>query len=129
MMQQEFETMIGKEVDYETFRIYEEMYLAAPESITKQKFVAMLNIDAIPESEAAKERKAKAEEFKKTIQGKIENLKSKISDYNEFLQSSIYRLQNFGPDYEAAAKNEIKTWRNAIKRAKAEISCLKAIVA
>ena len=56
MMKQEFEQLIGKEVSYDTFRIYEEMYLAAPESVTKQVFVQMLNIDAIPESEEAIER-------------------------------------------------------------------------
>ena len=59
MMKQEFEQLIGKEVSYDTFRIYEEMYLAAPESVTKQVFVQMLNIDAIPESEEAIERKEK----------------------------------------------------------------------
>lgn len=66
---------LGKEVSYETFRIYEEMYLAAPESVTKQKFVEMLNIAAIPESEEAIARKERAAEFRKEIDEKIAELK------------------------------------------------------
>lgn len=75
MMKQEFEQLIGKEVSYETFRIYEEMYHATPESVTKQKFVEMLNIAAIPESEEAIARKEKAAAFRKEINERIAELK------------------------------------------------------
>lgn len=47
-MKCEFEKMIGKEVSTETFKIYEAMYMALPESIDKQQFVEMLKIKAIP---------------------------------------------------------------------------------
>lgn len=60
MMKYEFEEMVGKEVSVETYEIYEKMYMALPEGITKQQFVGMLNISAIPESEDAIERKRKA---------------------------------------------------------------------
>ena len=57
MMKCEFEELIGKEVSYETFEMYESMYMALPENISKADFVNMLNIKAIPESEEAIHRR------------------------------------------------------------------------
>ncbi len=61
MMKQEFETLINKEVDAKTFEMYEAMYNALPERVNKEQFVAMLNIDTIPESEDAILRRQRLE--------------------------------------------------------------------
>ena len=53
MLKSEFEEMIEKQVTYDTFQMYENMYSALPENINKQQFVKMLNIDAIPEDPEA----------------------------------------------------------------------------
>ena len=59
MLKSEFEEMIGKQVTYDTFQMYDTMYNALPENINKQQFVDMLNIDAIPEDPEAIECKKK----------------------------------------------------------------------
>lgn len=44
MMWQEFEELAGYEVSYDTYsKVIEPMYMAIPESITKQEFVKMLD--------------------------------------------------------------------------------------
>ena len=96
MMKQEFEQLIGKEVSYETFRLYEEMYLAAPESVTKQKFVEMLNIDAIPESEDAIERRQRAEARRQELQSQIAEERVRLHD----LQDSRKRYAQWGKEEE-----------------------------
>ena len=78
MLKVEFEKMIGKEVDYDTFRVYEDMYTSLPESYTKQDFVAMLNIKAIPESAASIARKAERAEFVAYIKRQIKDKKDMI---------------------------------------------------
>lgn len=69
MMKQEFEAMVGKEVTVETFEMYERMYMLTPETVSKQEFVKMLNIDAIPEDPKAIERRKERLEF---VNGYIE---------------------------------------------------------
>lgn len=93
MMKEEFEKLIGKEVSYDTFSMYEAMYNALPENVNKQQFVEMLNINAIPESEYATKRredsKALTEEIKQKIreeQEKINNLKKDITYYKSLIE-------------------------------------------
>ena len=126
MMKQQFEQMIGKEVSYETFRIYEEMYLAAPESVTKQKFVEMLNIAAIPESEEAIARKERAAEFRKEIDEKIAELKKWL----EMTKDDLKRYLEWSkePDGERW-KVDVKIKQGQIKRYRAEIATLKMLAA
>ena len=112
MMKCEFETMIGKEISEETFKIYNEMYLATP--ATKQEFVKMLNIDAIPESEEAIERRRKANEFKQGIKNKIEEIKGRIEDCKWWLE-----IDPVGKSY----------WKSEIRRYKNEIATLKLVIA
>lgn len=126
MMKQEFEQLIGKEVSYDTFRIYEEMYHATPESITKQKFVEMLNIAAIPESEEAIERKEKAAEFRKEISEKIAELKRWIEMTKDELERYIRWSKE--PDGDCW-KVDVKIKQGQIKRYRAEIATLKMLVA
>ena len=79
MMKCEFEELIGKEVSYETFEMYESMYMALPENISKADFVNMLNIKAIPESEEAIHRRMEKEQLIHDIKQQIADLKEKIS--------------------------------------------------
>lgn len=50
MMKQEFEQLIGKTVEWDVFKMYESMYMAT--NLSKQDFVNLLNIRAIPEDPA-----------------------------------------------------------------------------
>ena len=93
MLKEEFEELVGKEVSYDTFSMYETMYSALPENVNKQQFVDMLNIDAIPESEDAIKRredsKALTEEIKQKIREekeKINNLKKDIAYYKSLIE-------------------------------------------
>lgn len=51
MMKQEFEQLVGKTVEWDVFKMYEAMYMAT--DLSKQEFVKLLNIKAIPEDPAA----------------------------------------------------------------------------
>ena len=124
MMKQEFEQLIGKEVSYETFRIYEEMYLAAPESVTKQVFVQMLNIDAIPESEEAIERKEREAERIQQIKRDIAELKEMIRDTKEYLE----RYKSWSKDDEYW-KSSVRIKRQQLERLQARVRELRWLIA
>lgn len=81
MTKVEFEFLIGKEVDNDTFSMYEKMYMALPDDINKQKFVSMLNIDAIPESEDAIRRREEKEQFISNIKDEIDRKKQDIKHF------------------------------------------------
>ena len=83
MMKEEFEKLIGKEVSFDTFSMYEAMYNALPENVNKQQFVKMLNIDAIPEDHEAIERRKKREEFINDIKDQIAGKKSDIKYFEQ----------------------------------------------
>lgn len=89
MMKCEFEEMIGKKVDYETFEMYEKMYSALPEHVTKQQFVEMLNIDNIPESTASVQRKKEREELIADYKAKIEELRDAVKRQESMM--ALYR--------------------------------------
>lgn len=107
MMKCEFETLIGKEVSYETFKMYESMYSALPENISKVDFVNMLNIKAIPESEEAIERRKKREEFINDIKDQIAGKKADIKyfeqeneRYRRYIEEEESKLEiRFYPKY------------------------------
>lgn len=131
MMKCEFETLIGKEVSYETFKMYESMYSALPENISKVDFVNMLNIKAIPESEEAIHRRMEKEQFVHDIKQQIANLKEKI----EYEQACIDRYTSYlndTPYYEKDLVREYKSWiaisKGTIKRYREEIKQLKQII-
>ena len=86
MMKFEFEKLIGKEVSYDTFKIYSEVYRVLPENITKEKFVAMLNIEAIPESPEAIARR---EENERLIQDIKLQIAAKRSEIRWFEQENV----------------------------------------
>ena len=130
MMKCEFETLIGKEVSYETFEMYESMYSALPETISKVDFVNMLNIKAIPESEEAIERRKKREEFINDIKDQIAGKKADI----KYFEQENERYRSYIAEEES--KEDIKLYRGWIRgnnryieKLRAEIKELKFLIA
>ena len=130
MMKCEFETLIGKEVSYETFEMYESMYSALPENISKVDFVNMLNIKAIPESEEAIERRKKIEEFINDIKDQIAGKKADI----KYFEQENERYRRYIEEEES--KEGVKLYRNWIRgnnryieKLRAEIKELKFLIA
>ena len=130
MMKCEFETLIGKEVSYETFEMYESMYSALPENISKVDFVNMLNIKAIPESEEAIERRKKREEFFNDIKDQIAGKKADI----KYFEQENERYRSYIAEEES--KEDIKLYRNFIRsnnryieKLRAEVKELKFLIA
>lgn len=83
MMKQEFEQMIGKEIESSTYTIYEAMYMTLPDGISKKAFVQMLNIDAIPEAREAVARKEARALYIKDIKAQINDYKGLIEYYKK----------------------------------------------
>lgn len=132
MMKCEFETLIGKEVSYETFKTYESMYSALPENISKVDFVNMLNIKAIPESEEAIHRRMEKEQFVHDIKQQIADLKEKI----EYEQRNVERYTTYIEEATPEEKDWVKDYRRCLSDSKriismyrAEIRQLKQIIA
>lgn len=130
MMKCEFETLIGKEVSYETFEMYESMYSALPDNINKVDFVNMLNIKAIPESEEAIECRKKREEFINDIKDQIAGKKADI----KYFEQENERYRSYIEEEES--KLEIRFYRNWIRsnnryieKLRAEIKELKFLIA
>ena len=130
MLKSEFEEMIGKQVTYDTFQMYENMYSALPENINKQQFVDMLNIDAIPEDPEAIERRKKREEFINDIKYQIEGKKADI----KYFEQENERYRSYIAEEES--KEDIKLYRNWIRgnnryveKLRAEIKELKWLIA
>ena len=109
MLKSEFENMIGKQVTYDTFQMYENMYSALPENINKQQFVDMLNIDAIPEDPEAIERRKKREEFINDIKYQIEGKKAEI----KYFERENERYRSYIAEEES--KEDVKLYRSYIK--------------
>lgn len=132
MMKQEFEQMVGKEVTYETFEMYEAMYMALPESVNKQQFVAMLNIAAIPESEEAVARREANEQRKKAIREEIEKEQKQIASLKKYLEQDCEGLEIWLKDGDKEMisfyKNNISFWRRSIKERRNRIAELKFLL-
>ena len=109
MLKSEFEEMIGKQVTYDTFHMYENMYIALPENINKQQFVEMLNIDAIPEDPEAIERRKKREEFINDIKDHIAGKKADIKYFEQ--ENARYRRYI----KEEESEEDIKLYRDWIR--------------
>lgn len=109
MLKNEFEAMIGKQVAWNTFRMYEDMYSACPENITKQQFVAMLNIEAIPESPEAIARR---EENERLIQDIKTQIAAKRSEIRWFEQENV-RYRTYIKESEDTS--DIKSYKRYIR--------------
>ena len=118
-MKSEFEQMIGKEVETSTYAIYEAMYSALPEGISKHAFVQMLNIEAIPEARDAVARKEARALYVKDIQAQINDYKGLINYYKKRVES-LQELKNdpFWNDEIKLYKKHIKHYANEIKQLK-----------
>lgn len=130
MLKSEFEDMIKKQVTYDTFQMYENMYSALPENINKQQFVKMLNIDAISEDPEAIERRQERERFISDIKDQIEGKKAGI----KYVEQENERYRRYIE--EAESKESVKLYRNwirsnnrCIEKLRAEIKELKWLIA
>lgn len=130
MLKSEFEEMIGKQVTYDTFHMYENMYSALPENINKQQFVDMLNIDAIPEDPEAIERRQERERFVSDIKDQIEGKKADI----KYFEQENERYRRYITEEES--KEGVKLYRGWIRgnnryieKLRAEIKELKWLIA
>ena len=128
--EKQIEEMIGKQVTYDTFHMYENMYSALPENINKQQFVDMLNIDVIPEDPEAIERRKKREEFINDIKDQIAGRKADIKYFEQ--ENARYRRYI----KEEESEEDIKLYRNWIRgnnryieKLRAEIKELKWLIA
>ena len=113
MLKSEFEFLIGKEVDNNTFAMYENMYMALPDNIDKRKFVSMLNIDAIPESEDAIHRREEKEQFISGIKDEIAGKRADIKYFER--ENERYRIMLKDEDC-SEMKASIKGWIRANNR-------------
>ena len=130
MMKEEFEKLIGKEVSFDTFSMYEAMYSALPENVNKQQFVKMLNIDAIPEDPEAIERRKKREEFINGIKDQIAGKKAEIKYFEQ--ENERYRSYITEEESKEDAKlyhNWIRGNNRYIEKLRAEIKELKWLIA
>lgn len=129
MMKCEFEAMIGKEVDCDTFAMYNDMYLALPESVDKKQFVNMLNIDAIPEDKNAIERRKQKEELIAQLKKEIDWDKEQIAYNNEAIDryKSYIASASEGEDI-AWYKSCIKSYRESNNKFRTQIKELKMII-
>ena len=122
MLKSEFEDMIGKQVTYDTFHMYEDMYSALPDNINKQQFVDMLNIDAIPEDPEAIERRKERERFVSDIKDQIASKRDDIKYFEQ--ENERYRRYIT----EEQSKEGIKLYRNCIRDNNRYIEKLRAEV-
>lgn len=120
MLKSEFENMIGKQVTYGTFHMYEDMYNALPDNINKQQFVDMLNIDAIPEDPEAIGRRKERERFANEVKDQIA---SKMDDIRYFEQEND-RYRRYMT--EQVSEEDIRRYRSWIKVNNRNIAKLRA---
>ncbi len=130
MLKSEFEEMIGKQVTYDTFQMYDTVYNALPENINKQQFVDMLNIDAIPEDPEAIERKKKRKEFIDDIKYQIAGKRAEI----KYFEQENERYRRYIEEEESKeCINRYRSWirgnNRHIEKLRAEIKELKWLIA
>ena len=130
MLKSEFEEMIGKQVTYDTFQMYDNVYNALPENINKQQFVDMLNIDAIPEDPEAIERKKKRKEFIDDIKYQIAGKRAEI----KYFEQENERYRRYIEEEESKeCINRYRSWirgnNRHIEKLRAEIKELKWLIA
>ena len=130
MLKEEFEKMIGKEVEWETYELYNTMYTALPDSVDKQQFVAMLNINRISESEASKQRKEEKAQLIAQIKKEIQFNQNLIKQNEE----QIERYKQWAAEaITEESRKEWKKWateyRRQNERYRAQIRELRQVIA
>ena len=101
MLKEEFESRIGKRVEFETYALYNEMYNAT--RLDKDAFVKLLNLDAIPEDPAAVKAREEAAETVRAQKQKINDLRDGIKSDEE---NANYYLQYYNDRPQAAYYKE-----------------------
>lgn len=101
MLKEEFESRIGKRVEFETYALYNEMYNAT--RLDKDAFCKLLNLDAIPEDPAAVKAREEAAEIIKAQKQKINELRDGIKSDEE---NANYYLQYYNDRPQAAYYKE-----------------------
>lgn len=129
MLKDEFESLIGKEVDVSTFEMYEKMYTALPDNVDKVRFVSMLNIDAIPESVDAIRRREEQERLISNIKNEIAEKRADI----RFLKGENERYRIMLNDEDCSEmRDTIKHWircnKNRIENLQCEVNDLQFVV-
>lgn len=133
MLKKEFDEMIGKESDAtEYYEIYEPMYMALPERVTKADFVKMLNIDAIKESDEAIARKQARAEFIASKIDEMNELKKVVKEYKSQLTTAQNSCNYWKSQNDAEMvnflKREVLWYKRLIKNAKFDIDQIKLII-
>lgn len=133
MMKCEFDALIGKESDVKAYaEIYEPMYLALPEYITKAEFVAMLNIDTIKESAESIARKKERAELIERVEREINERKATLKDYKASLESAKESLEYWKEQNDTEMiqylKREIVYYKRLVTLERIEIENLKLII-
>lgn len=122
MLKEEFENLIGKRVTGDTFREYEKMYMSIDRD--KREFVAMLNLDAIPEDPAAVEARQARAALLQAQKDKISELKQEVK-INE--ENAKYYMQYFNDRPQAAYyKEAAKVAREELRKEKQYLQFLTA---
>ena len=130
MLKSEFENLIGKQVTYSTFHVYEDMYNALPDNINKQQFVDMLNIDAIPEDPEAIERRKEGERFTNDIKDQIANKRADIKYFEqENERYRRYMTEEASEESTRRYRSWIKINNHNIAKLRAEVKELKWLIA
>lgn len=121
MTRNELEKLIGKYIDYETFELYEKMYSAT--ELTKEDFVKLLNVQAIPEDSRITEQR--------------QDLLNDIDDQNKKLQEAQKELKqwqewatdenptSFEQSMARICKHNIAAIKEYLRYLKAELKTLK----
>lgn len=120
MLKSEFERLIGKEVDYETFEKYNDIYMCLPD-YTKEEFVDILDISKIPESQEAIERKQHSLKMIESYKEEINSIKQDIKRAKEDIARYSEYYADDGDNYWITQISYIK---DRIKRYKAQITTL-----
>lgn len=129
MLKEEFENMIGKEVDFETYEIYNTMYSSLPENITKQDFVKMLNIENIPESSDSIKRKKQKEELIQQYRDEIGKYKEEVSRSKTNIERyKEYAQEAYDEDEALYYKRLVRSEKKIIERYKSKIREIKYII-
>ena len=123
MLKQEFEQLIGKEVDYDTYDLYNKMYSALPDAITKHDFVNMINIKNIPERKELADAKKNVEEAIKDLQNRIDDLKFEREDLKNNINAFVF--PNYFANRATEMDNEIRELNNEIRELKNKLKLLK----
>lgn len=120
MTKQEFEKLIGKYVDYETFELYERMYSAT--ELTKQEFIKLLDIEAIPEDHWYTVERYDWTEILKEATKRLHEIQKDLKQWKEWANESN---TPFDKKMVKLTREQLARWKIHIEDIKAHIDTLK----